>query len=98
MTVDLEAVHHVKMLAVTQRERGNLEGHLVGSEFRVGNSTTFTDNPSCGVTVNEAGLYDCDLWGRYATLRRFRYVSAVYNVAEIAVWPQKNICPLGEAS
>jgi len=43
---------------------------MISSELLVGNSTTPTDNPSCGVVVDDGGFYDCDLWGRYVTLRR----------------------------
>ena len=76
---------------------------LNNSEVRVGNTPT-TDkasasaNPSCGVIVNDSGFFDCNLSGRYVTLRRFSNLNAEYHFAELAVWAQKNICPKGVAS
>jgi len=55
-------------------------------------------NPSCGVVVDEGGIYDCDLWGSVVTLRRATLVNDWYHVAEIAVFAEKNIAPKGVAS
>jgi len=97
VTVDLEAVYHVLMIAVINRENMLYE-KLAGSELRVGNSTDPLDNLSCGVVVDDGGFYDCDVWGRYVTLRRTTNVNDYFHVAEISVWAQKNICPKGVAS
>ena len=97
MTVDLEDVYHVQMIAVINRE-DIVHDKLAGSELRVGNSTDPLDNPSCGVVVDDGGFYDCDRWGRYVTLRRTTDLFEVLNVGEISVWAQKNICPKGVAS
>jgi len=96
--VDLGAVYHVNTIGVIQREFGNVADRLIGSELRLGNSTTPTENPGCGVSVDDGGFYDCDLWGRYATLRRASLLFEKFHAGEIGVWPQKNICPLGVAS
>lgn len=98
ITVDLGEVSHVGMIAVFQIEVNAFEHRLVGSELRVGNSLIATENPGCGVPVDDGGFYDCGLWGRYVTLRRTTPVNDYYGAKEIAVWPQTNICPLGEAS
>jgi len=97
ITVDLGEVYHVLMIAVINRE-DCCQDRLVGSELRVGNSTDPLDNSSCGVVVDDGGFYDCDLWGRYVTLRRATSVQDYFNVAEIGVWAQRNICPRGVAS
>ena len=56
INVDLEAVYHVNFIAVT----GSSYNKMKGSELRVGNFTDPTQNPSCGVTVDTAGFFDCD--------------------------------------
>jgi len=93
------------MIVVTNRENGanSLVTRLNNSEVRVGNNpasdkASATANPSCGVVVNDSGFFDCNLRGRYVTLRRFSNLNAEYHFAEIAVWTQKNICPKGVAS
>jgi len=97
VTVDLEAVHHVQMIAVINREDCCPE-RLAGSELRVGNSTDPLENLSCGVVVDDGGFYDCDLWGRYVTLRVAKNAKTYLQVGEISVWEHKNICPRGVAS
>ena len=97
VTVDLGDVYHVLMIAVINRENKN-QGRLAGSELLVGNSTNPLGNPSCGVVVDDGGFYDCNLWGRYVTLRRTTSVNEGFHVAEISLWEQRNICPKGVAS
>jgi len=96
--VDLGAVYHVNTIGVFNREIVTKEILMIGSELRLGNSTTPTENPGCGVSVDDSGFYDCDLWGRYATLRRASLLDDFFVADEIGVWTQKNICPLGVAS
>ena len=93
--VDLEDVYHVKMIAVTNTEYVGLFYRLIGSELLVGNSTDHATNPSCGVVVDDGGFFECDLWGRYVTLRRANTVNDHYHVAQISVWGERNICPKG---
>jgi len=38
---------------------------IAGSQFLVGNSTDIDSNQACPVAVDDGGLYDCDLRGRY---------------------------------
>ena len=97
VTVDLEAVFHVQMIAVINRGDNNY-GRIKTSELRVGNSTDPLENPPCDVVVNDGGFYDCDLWGQYVTLRRVHTKDRPFHVGEISVWAQKNICPKGIAS
>jgi len=87
------------MIAVFVREYPtSLVHRMIGSELRLGNSTIATENPVCGDFFNNGGFYACDLWGRYATLRRATTVETGYHAVEIDIRPQKNICPLGEVS
>jgi len=89
------------MIAVLNREfyQDGTTDRLENSEFRVGNDTTTpTANPSCGLTVMDGGFYDCKLWGRYVTLRRFSTINTDYHMGEISVWGRKNICPRGTAT
>ena len=77
ITIDLGEVFHVQMIAVLNREDTNpqIALRLGTSELRVGDNPASTlasanANPSCGVVVNDSGLFDCNLKGRYVTLRR----------------------------
>jgi len=96
--VQLDEVVHVRTVVIVNREEYNRH-LLVGSEIRVGNLTDLKHaNPSCGVSVDEGGVYDCDLWGSVVILRRATNDFANYHVAEIAVFAEKNIAPNGVAS
>jgi len=55
-------------------------------------------NPSCDVTVNESGFYDCDLWGSVVTFRRYTPGTGALNINQISVWVGKNVCPKGLAT
>jgi len=72
------------------------EGGLIGSEVRVGGATSPSNaNPSCGVVINEGGIYECNLFGNIVTLRRTTATSNVFKVAEISIWPQTNVANKG---
>jgi len=87
------------MIAVINQEWETSSASTLGpSELRVGNSTNPDQNPSCGVTVMDGGFFDCRLKGRYVTLRRTSTLNAFYHFAEISVWADQNICPLGTAT
>jgi len=78
--------------------RFDLQSRLGVVEFRVGNSTTVTDNPTCDVDITDGGFYECDLWGSYVFISRKVSFNEYLNLGEITIWGDKNIAPLGTAS
>jgi len=95
--VELAEVSHVRTIAFKTDETTNVAYDKIrGSTLRVGNSTTITDNPSCGHTINDAGYHDCDLWGKYVGIHRSTANQLI--ICELSVYADKNIAPIGTAT
>jgi len=99
MRVELAEAVHVQTLCALNREDASDWKRMQYSEIRVGNSTSAGDsNPRCKPDVKDGGCYECDLWGKYVSIRRWRRWREYFNFPEIGVWTQRNIATLGTAS
>ena len=95
--IRLDAPFRVRTVVIANRKNCCSE-RIAGSEIRIGNQTDTNANPSCAVVVNDGGVYDCDLRGDIVIIRRATAANDIYNIMEIAIWSDKNICPKGVAS
>jgi len=95
LNVELAEVTHVRtILFMNDQTDGTSRAKISGATLHVGNSTTVTSNPSCGVTVEAGGYYECDLWGVYVGITLTTSGGDI-GVCELAVHNAKNVVPLG---